>query len=128
MFVTNIETIIQHGVIKAGSTDHYMPFVIRQTYIQRKPPKTILTRNFKSYDEKKFIEDLHKLPWSVIDVIDDPKDQLQIFVSLFNDACEMHAPLREKRVRANDVQRKTSKINDLMEQRERLKKKVQRFV
>ncbi len=81
----------------------------------------ILTRNFKSYDEKKFIEHLHKLSWSVIDVLDDPKDQLQIFVSLFNDACEMHAPLREKRVRANDVPWKTTKIKDLMEQRDRRK-------
>ncbi len=70
-----------------------MPFLVRQTYIQRKPPKTILTRNFKSYDEKRIIEHLHKLSWSIIDVLDDPKDQLHIFVSLFNDACEMHAPL-----------------------------------
>ncbi len=95
-----------------------MPFIVRKTYIQRKPPKTILTMNFKSYDEKKFIEHLHKLPWSVID---DPKDQLQIFVSLFNDASEMHAHLREKRVRANYVPWKTTTINDLMEQRERIK-------
>ncbi len=42
-------------------------------------------------------------------------------MSLFNDACEMHAPLREKRVRTNDVLWKTIKINDFMEQRDRIK-------
>ncbi len=45
IFVTNSEKIIQHGVIKTGITDHYMPFLVRKTYIQSRPPKTILTRN-----------------------------------------------------------------------------------
>ncbi len=57
----------------------------------------------------------------------DPIDQLQIFVSLFNDACEMHAPPREKRVRANDVLWKTTKVNDLMEQRDRIKLLAQKM-
>ncbi len=39
IFVTNSEKIIQHGIIKTGITDHYMPFLVRKTYIQRKPIK-----------------------------------------------------------------------------------------
>ncbi len=46
IFVSNMEKVIQHGVIKTGLTDHYMPFLVRKAYIQRKAPKTIFTRNF----------------------------------------------------------------------------------
>ncbi len=37
--VSNMDTVIRHGVIKTGLTDHYMPFLVRKAYIQRKAPK-----------------------------------------------------------------------------------------
>ncbi len=33
IFVSNREKVIQHGVIKMGLTDHYMPFLVRKAYI-----------------------------------------------------------------------------------------------
>ncbi len=52
--------------------------------------------------------------------LNDPKDQHQIFVSLFKDACEMQIHCRDKRMRANYVARKVTEINDLMEQRQNI--------
>ena len=41
------------------------------------------------------------MPWSIIDVFDDPDDKVDAFNNLFNDVLDMHAPLKTVRVKKN---------------------------
>ncbi len=53
---------------------------------------------------------IFKMPWSVIDALEDPRDQLHFFLTFFNEAAKLHAPIMVRRVRANDVPWKSSEI------------------
>ncbi len=57
------------------------------------------TDHTKNLDTKTLIEDLEKIPWSILDLLDDEDDAIDIFVSLFEDVLNDHIPWREKRVK-----------------------------
>ncbi len=78
-----------------------------------KSTKTIFTWNFKNYNQKNVLEYLFKMLWSVIDALEDPRNQLYFFLTFFNEATKLHAPIMERRVRANDVLWKSSEINKM---------------
>ncbi len=51
--------------------------------------------------------------WSVIDALEDPRNQLYFFLTFFNEATKLHAPIMVRRVCANDVPWKSSEINKM---------------
>ncbi len=77
--------------------------------------KNIFRQNFKNYDQKNFLEYLFKMSWSVIDVLEDPSDQLHYFLTFFNEAAKLHASIMERWVYANDVPWKSSEFIQMME-------------
>ena len=53
----------------------------------------------KHFNEKEFLEDLTDQPWFLIDIYDDPDDSVQLFLDLFQNVLNKHAPQRKRRVK-----------------------------
>ena len=61
---------------------------------------TINYRSFKDFDPTRFVDDLTRVPWHELSVLDtDPDAALETFELLFNEVVNDHAPLQEKRVK-----------------------------
>ncbi len=62
----------------------------------------------------------------LIDALEDPRDQLHFFLTFFNEAAKLHAPIMRRRVLVNDVPWKTSEINQMMEKWDNMKVEAQK--
>jgi hypothetical protein len=60
---------------------------------------TIKYRYLKNFNADKFLDDLSKQPWSLIDMFNDPDDALDTFNKLFLETPNIHAPYKQKRVK-----------------------------
>lgn len=88
-----------------GLSDHLPVCIARlygkQQHAYRSSHDVIKYRNFRNCNLNDFLEDLHQIPWSVLDTFDDPDDALEYFNKAFLMVVESHAPLIQKRVRQN---------------------------
>ena len=71
---------------------------VRKTSFRKKPPKIISYRNYEKFSPINFRNEL-KLYLSGIDIYNISNDD---FVFLFMDILDLHAPLKQKYIRAND--------------------------
>ena len=68
-------------------------------YISCLKPKTIFYRNYKSFDEKKFVKDLKAADFSFSN--DDPNEKYSVLFDTFLKLADKHAPLKMKIQRGN---------------------------
>ena len=61
------------------------------------------TRNFRRFNCDTFIEDLNKVPWSLINSFADVEDSWDSFKQLFGEVASSHAPRIRVRVRGQKV-------------------------
>ena len=64
-------------------------------------PKTVIYRSYKTFDQNKYRDDISMIPFSVCDSFEDPNDSLWAQQTLISDVLDDHAPLKKKKVRAN---------------------------
>ena len=76
------------------------------------------TRNYKNSNLQTFVEYLWQQPWPVINIFDDPQVMWDIFVSLFTEAADEHAPWMHKRIKGLDTPYITGNLRKLMHERE----------
>ena len=93
---------------------------------QRQKPTYITTRCFKHYRPDQFLVDVSQVPWSVLDVFDDPEDKLNAFNLLFNNVLDEHAPIKTVKIRGRPNPFVTCEIRDLMRLRDHWKKVAQK--
>ncbi len=103
IYSSHPEKISQSGVVTIGFSDHDMPFVVRKSTMPKREARQVWIRNYKNYNVQSFNEYLWQLPWSVIDVFEDPQVMWDIFVSLFTEAADKHAPWMHKRIKGLDT-------------------------
>ena len=102
IYTNSSSNITEMSIPKVSISDHYaVCFTRKHTSkpLKRNKHTLISYRSQKHFDEKSFRESLEELPWSTIDVFDDPDDALDIFNSMFKQVLDSHAPLRTKRVK-----------------------------
>ena len=90
------------GVVRLDISDHFGIFASRASNKAMKGNQDHLMieyRDFKAFDETKFLEDVDSAPWSLIDIYDDINDKVDIFYQLINQLLDWHAPKRQKRIR-----------------------------
>ncbi len=97
MYVTDPENVQKCHVPKSGMSDHYPTCLVHKVIGHTKGQHTSI--KYKNLDTKNLIEDLEKMPWSILDLFDDVDDALNMFVSLLEDVLNDHIPWREKRVK-----------------------------
>lgn len=76
-------------------------------------PRVIDTRNFKRFNRDTFIEDLNKVPWSLINSFVDVEDSWDSFKQLFGEVVDSHATRIRVRVRGQKVPWLTREVKQL---------------
>ena len=117
--------VCDSGVIHTGISDHSLVFAIRKISVARKVEHTVEIRNMKKFETKKFVEDLKQQPWeNVYFFADTPNAKWEIWKILFLEVLDKHAPLQHKKIRARQVPWITSSIKELINTRDKLKRKA----
>ena len=119
------EKISDSGVIHICISDHSLVFVIRKISVIDKQENILEIRNMKNFNEEKFIEDLLKQPWEHIYFsAEDPSAMWEIWIKIVLDVLGKHAPLQHKKIRSKKAPWITNDIKNLMNTRDRFKRKV----
>ena len=79
-------------------------------------------RSFKRYVADRFYKDMSKVPWSLLDIIDDAEDKLYPLNLLFNIILDKHAPIKIMKMRGQPNPYVTEEIRELMRTRGNWKK------
>lgn len=101
IFVSNPDHVISSGVHSLGLSDHSLTYVVRKLKQINLPPKKVRSRCFKNFNELEFINTIQTIDWDIICSIDDVNEALEKWQTLFTEACEKHAPFKEKRIKGH---------------------------
>ncbi|XP_061185217.1 uncharacterized protein LOC133193275 [Saccostrea echinata] len=114
-YTTKPENICETSVPPIAISDHYPVCLTRKTNcIQRNGKHTeIQYRDFKKFNENKFLRDLENANFNSLLELKDPNEILNKFYELFNDILKKHAKVKTKRVKT-EIRPKwlTQEIND----------------
>ena len=123
LFLTSRPDLYVSGVIPVGFSDHSAIFAVRKLHrLKPPPPRIINTRNFKRFNKDAFIEDLNKVPWSLINSFSDVEDSWDSFKELFTEVADSHAPRINMRVRGQKVPWLTCEVKQIMKERDHFHK------
>ena len=110
------------SVTETGLSDYQrLITTFMKSYFSRLKPKIIHYRNFKRFDEQKFIDDIKKADFSF--ETDDPNENYSALTNTFSLIVEKHAPLKKKIVRGNHAPFITKDLRKAIYTRSRLKSK-----
>ena len=102
-----------------------MIFAIRKISVVRKAGKTVEIRNIKKFDAQKFVDDLSQQHWeNVYFFAETPNAKWEIWKKLFLEVLDKHAPVQHKKIRTRQIPWITSSIKELMNKRDKLKRKA----
>ena len=121
LFLTNIPRSFQFpSVTETGLSDyHRLITTFMKSYLSILKPKINHYRNFKRFDEQKFIDDIKNADFSF--ETDDPNENYSALTNTFSLIVEMHAPLKKKMVRGNHAPFITKDLRKAIYTRSRLK-------
>ena len=127
VILSSNEQQVRETIVKPCSiSDHDIVCATLRLKNQRQKPTYITTRCFKHYRPDQFLVDVSQVPWSVLDVFDDPEDKLNAFNLLFNNVLDEHAPIKTVKIRGRPNPFVTCEIRDLMRLRDHWKKVAQK--
>ena len=123
LFLTNKPRSFQFtSVTETGLRDyHRLITTFMKSYFSRLKPKIIHYRNFKRFDEQKFIDNVKNADFSF--ETDDPNENYSVLTNTFSSIVEKHAPLKKKIVRGNHAPFITKDLRKAIYTRSRLKSK-----
>ena len=82
-------------------------------------------RNMKKFDAQKFVADLSEQHWEkAYFFAETPNAKWEIWKKLFLEVLDKHAPLQHKKIRTRRIPWITSSIKELMNKRDKLKRKA----
>ena len=101
-------------------------YVVRKFELPKSKPTIKEVRDFKHFSESQFRADLRRVPWDTI-CYDDPNTCWILWKSIFYEILNKHAPIRQRKIKANSVPWITPAIKQLTRNRDYHKKKAIRF-
>lgn len=101
-------------VIQLGFTDHDLTVLSMKTKIPKGPTKVVIKRSYKYFSKDKFLKELKYAPFWLVGQTRDVNEALDIFIKLFTDIADSHAPLRKFSVKTKSAPWLTDNIRDLM--------------
>ena len=110
-------------VVTGLSDFHKMIISCLKTTFKKIPPKKIIFRDYKKFDEQNFLHDLDQQ--MIKGKFYKEKNMYEIFSDTFKAVVNKHAPLKEKIVRGNNAPFMTKELRKAIMNRSRLKKKYQ---
>ncbi len=124
--VTNTpEKVSDSGVIHTGISDHSLVFTIGKISVVKKLENTVEVRNMKKFNAQIFVEDLMLQQWeNVYFFAKTPNAMWEIWKMLFLQVLDKHAPFQHKKIRTRRVPWISSSIKELINTRDKLKRKA----
>ena len=89
-------------------------------------PRIIRFRSVKNFDEEKFQEHLNSAPWHVGEVFDSVEDRVGFISTLLTEIVNDHMPLKQMRVRDQDVPYMNSEWKEAIRARRRAARRYRR--
>ena len=84
LFLTTPDIPIISSSVLQHSFSNYLPICLQIKCAVPSPPPSLVThRSSKHFSKSSFEDDLSCVPWSIIDVFDDPDDKVEAFTSCF---------------------------------------------
>lgn len=121
VFTNRRDRVFKSKVVHLGFTDHDLTVLSIKTKSPRGPPKIVHKRSYKHFSRENFINDLKFAPFWMVGSVDDPNEALDIFMNLFKEIVDIHAPLRKYTVKTKPAPWLTDDLRDLMEMRDMAK-------
>jgi len=108
--------------ITCGVSDcHNMVGCLTKAFYEKRQPRKIKYRSYKSFSESSFKKDVSHIPSQVCDVFDDIDDQYWAFNVMFKEVLDEHAPIKERTVKTDKIPYMHSSLRQEMYKRSRLK-------
>ena len=108
-------------VIETGFSDYHLLIgTFLKASFHKIPPKNIVYRDYRNFDENLFLEDVRKMPHNDLLLSVSPYDLL---TERFKQICDRHAPIKQKRVRGNHAPFMTKELSKAIMTRSRLRNK-----
>ena len=92
--------------------------------MQESPGKTIHYRSYKHYSKESFLADLRNENWDSIEESEDVNEAASIWSKMFLNVADRHAPVKQTRIKGNDVPWMSSDLKNSMHERNRLHRKA----
>ena len=114
---TNENTIDACDVIQSAISDHSLVSLTLELKTPRPRISFVTTGSYKNYDHDSFIQDLANVPFHIVNLFDDPDDQVHAFNCLFQYVLNNHAPIKQIKIhsRPNPV---STEIKGIMNMRD----------
>ena len=123
---TNENIIYACDVIQSAISDHSLVSLTLKFKTLRPRNTFVTTRSYKYYDRNCFINDLANVPFHIVDLFDDPDDEVHGFNCLFLQVLDEHAPIRRIRINSRPNPFITPEIKGLMNTRDVWHKKARK--
>ena len=122
ILTNNSKSFQKSGTTETGLSDfHKLISTFFKSHFSRLSPKAIYYRNYKNFDESKFIEDLIYTDFSLQS--DDPNVNYSFLTREFSKIVEKHALLRKKFNRGNHASFMNKELRKAIYARSRLRNK-----
>lgn len=102
LITSNPNLFLYTGIIHSSVSDHFPIYgVLSTNKIEKKSVHHIITTRRTDMDisHDNFIKEIDRIPSSVIEIFDDPNDQLFVWQKLFTSILDEYYPVRRKRIR-----------------------------
>ena len=115
---TNENTIDACDVIQSAISDHSLVSLTLKLKTPRPRISFVTTGSYKNYDHDSFIEDLANVPFHIVNLFDDPDDQVHAFNCLFQYVLNNHAPIKQIKIHSRPNPFVSTEIKGLMNTRD----------
>ena len=124
---TNENIIHACDVMQSAISDHGLVSLTLKLKTPRPRISFVTTRSYKNYDHDSFIEDLANVPFHIVNLFDDPDDQVHAFNCLFQYVLNNHAPIKQIKIhsRPNPV---PTEIKGIMNMRDMWHKRATKTI
>ena len=120
------QLFVQSGIYEPGLSDHPLVYVLMQDKAAKVKPRIIKFRSVKNFDEEKFQEHLNSAPWHVGEVFDSVEGRVGFISTLLTEIVNDHMPLKQMRVRDQDVPYMNSEWKEAIRARRRAARRYRR--
>ena len=115
---TNENIIHACDVMQSAISDHGLVSLTLKLKTPRPRISFVTTRSYKNYDHDSFIEDLANVPFHIVNLFDDPDDQVHAFNCLFQYVLNNHATIKQIKIHSRPNPFVSTEIKGLMNTRD----------
>ena len=119
VIVSNPNLVKTSGVMNLSISDHFLVYSVLNLKITKSDLPKITTRSYKKYSIEQFSEDISRIPWDTIDLIDTVDNKLDAFNDLFLTCLDQHAPVKTFRSKRTSTPLINAGRKELMDQRDK---------